>query len=54
MRTGREEVRGGHRCFHGRFDRALRLILFMLDESAYARELAPLADHYPALRLGPP
>ena len=32
----------------------LRLILFTLDESAYARELAPLAGHYPTLRLGPP
>ena len=32
----------------------LTLILFTLDESAYARELAPLAGHYPALRLGPP
>ncbi|MDB5482804.1 MAG: glucuronate isomerase [Caulobacteraceae bacterium] len=32
----------------------LRLILFTLNESAYARELAPLAGHYPALRLGPP
>ncbi|MEZ4659567.1 MAG: glucuronate isomerase [Caldilineaceae bacterium] len=31
-----------------------RLILFMLDESTLARELAPLAGHYPALRLGPP
>jgi glucuronate isomerase len=31
-----------------------RLILFTLDESAYARELAPLAGHYPALLLGPP
>ena len=30
------------------------LILFTLDESAYSRELAPLAGHYPALRLGPP
>jgi glucuronate isomerase len=30
----------------------LTLILFTLDESAYARELAPLAGHYPALRLG--
>jgi glucuronate isomerase len=29
------------------------LILFTLDESAYARELAPLAGHYPALKLGP-
>jgi glucuronate isomerase len=31
-----------------------RLILFCLDESTYARELAPLAGHYPAVRLGPP
>ncbi len=32
----------------------LRLILFMLDEATLSRELAPLAGHYPALRLGPP
>jgi glucuronate isomerase len=32
----------------------LTLILFTLDETTYARELAPLAGHYPALRLGPP
>jgi len=25
-----------------------------LDETTYARELAPLAGHYPALKLGPP
>ena len=31
-----------------------RLILFTLDESAYSRELAPLAGVYPAVRLGPP
>jgi glucuronate isomerase len=31
----------------------LTVILFTLDESAYARELAPLAGVYPALRLGP-
>ena len=30
------------------------LILFTLDETGYSRELAPLAGHYPALRLGPP
>ena len=30
------------------------LILFTLDESAYSRELAPLAGHYPLLKLGPP
>jgi glucuronate isomerase len=32
----------------------LTLILFTLDESTYSRELAPLAGHYPALKLGPP
>ena len=32
----------------------LTIILFTLDETAYSRELAPLAGHYPALRLGPP
>ncbi len=32
----------------------LTVIVFTLDESAYARELAPLAGVYPALRLGPP
>lgn len=32
----------------------LTIILFMLDETAISRELAPLAGHYPALRLGPP
>ena len=31
----------------------LTIILFTLDESSYARELAPLAGHYPALKLGP-
>jgi glucuronate isomerase len=30
------------------------LILFTLDESTFSRELAPLAGHYPCLRLGPP
>ena len=35
-------------------DPRFRLVLFTLDESTYARELAPLAGHYPALRLGPP
>jgi len=32
----------------------LTIILFTLDESTYTRELAPLAGHYPSLRLGPP
>lgn len=31
----------------------LTIIVFTLDESTYSRELAPLAGHYPALRLGP-
>ncbi|MCO4317235.1 glucuronate isomerase [Phyllobacterium sp. 21LDTY02-6] len=34
-------------------DPRLTLILFTLDETSYSRELAPLAGHYPALRLGP-
>ncbi|MDR3735079.1 MAG: glucuronate isomerase [Acidobacteriaceae bacterium] len=34
-------------------DSRLTLILFTLDETVYSRELAPLAGHYPALRLGP-
>lgn len=34
-------------------ERGLTIILFTLDETSYARELAPLAGHYPALRLGP-
>jgi glucuronate isomerase len=32
---------------------AFTLILFTLDETTYSRELAPLAGHYPCLRLGP-
>ena len=32
----------------------LTIILFTLDETTYSRELAPLAGHYPALKLGPP
>ncbi|MGB3378680.1 MAG: glucuronate isomerase [Allopontixanthobacter sediminis] len=32
---------------------ALTIILFTLDETSYSRELAPLAGHYPALKLGP-
>ena len=35
-------------------DPRLMLIVFTLDESTYARELATLAGHYPAMRLGPP
>jgi len=35
-------------------DAKLTIILFTLDETTYSRELAPLAGHYPCLRLGPP
>ena len=34
-------------------ERDLTVIVFTLDESSYARELAPLAGVYPALKLGP-
>lgn len=32
----------------------LKLILFTVDESTYSRELAPIAGHYPGVRLGAP
>ncbi len=32
----------------------LRIILFTLDESTYARELAPMAGYWPCLTIGPP
>jgi len=35
-------------------DIRLTLILFNLDETTYSRELATLAGHYPAVKLGPP
>ena len=35
-------------------DSRLTLIVFTLNESVYARELAPLAGHYPAMLVGPP
>lgn len=35
-------------------DPRLTFIAFTLDESTYSRELAPLAGHYPAMKLGPP
>ena len=34
-------------------DSRLSIILFTLDETSYSRELAPLAGHYPVLKLGP-
>jgi glucuronate isomerase len=30
------------------------LILFTLDETAFTRELAPIAGHFPSVKLGPP
>ncbi len=48
-------VRRSSRCStRSAADPRLTLILFTLDETAYSRELAPLAGVYPALRLGPP
>jgi len=38
-------------CFGNEKD--LTIILFTLDETVYSRELAPLAGHYPCLKLGP-
>jgi glucuronate isomerase len=35
-------------------DERLTLILFTVDEDPYARELAPLAGHYPTVKIGPP
>jgi len=35
-------------------DPRLTFIVFTVDETTFSRELAPLAGHYPALRLGPP
>jgi glucuronate isomerase len=35
-------------------DPKLRILLFTLDETTYARELAPMAGHWPCLRIGPP
>ena len=35
-------------------EKRLTVVLFTLDETTYSRELAPLAGHYPILKLGPP
>ncbi|MCG3267374.1 glucuronate isomerase [Yoonia sp. I 8.24] len=35
-------------------DPRFRVLVFTLDESTYARELAPMAGHWPCLRIGPP
>ena len=52
---GRTDYVGALKPLLDRFgnERDLTIILFTLDESTYARELAPLAGHYPCLKLGP-
>jgi glucuronate isomerase len=47
---------GGLKPLLDRFgnEAGLTVIVYTLDETTYSRELAPLAGHYPALRLGPP
>jgi len=52
---GRTDYVGALKPLLDRFgnERELTIILFTLDESTYARELAPLAGHYPCLKLGP-
>lgn len=32
----------------------LRIVMFVLDETTYARELAPMAGYWPSLLIGPP
>lgn len=53
---GRADWVGGLNALLNRHGHApgLRLIVFTLDESAYARELAPMAGYWPCLMLGPP
>ncbi|WP_370206101.1 glucuronate isomerase [Pararhodobacter marinus] len=53
---GRTDWVGGLDALLNRHGHApgLRLIVFTLDESAYARELAPMAGYWPCLMLGPP
>jgi glucuronate isomerase len=47
---------GGLKALLDRFgnEAGLTFIVYTLDEATFSRELAPLAGHYPALRLGPP
>jgi len=53
MRVNYTEALQPMLSLHGN-DPDLSIILFTLDESDYARELAPLAGHYPCLKLGSP
>ena len=52
----RADYVGGLKPLLDRFgnEAGLTVIVYTLDETTYSRELAPLAGHYPALRLGPP
>lgn len=47
-------TRGLQPLLNGLGHSPLRMILFTLDESTYGRELAPIAGHYPGVRLGAP
>ncbi|MBX3142349.1 MAG: glucuronate isomerase [Trueperaceae bacterium] len=48
-------TRGLHRLLNAYGnDRRFGLITYTIDEATYARELAPMAGHYPAMRLGAP
>lgn len=53
---GRSDWVGGLQPLLSKYGHApgLRIILFTLDESTYARELAPMAGHWPSLMIGPP
>jgi glucuronate isomerase len=52
----RADYVGGLKPLLDRFgnEPGLTVVVYTLDETTYSRELAPLAGHYPALRLGPP
>lgn len=52
----RADFVNGLRLLLARFGHAekFRLILFTLDETTYARELAPLAGYWPSVTIGPP
>lgn len=52
----RTDFVNGLRPLLARFGNAdkFRLILFTLDESTYARELAPIAGYWPSVMIGPP
>ncbi len=53
---GRTDYVAGLKPLLDRFgnEPGLTVVLFTLDESTYSRELAPLAGHYPLLKLGAP